>query len=79
MNDDLLEELASATPEFEEILNERRELNLALEHWRASGSDEAPYRVAEFTLLLAELEEEIRKIRSKHESFQPAMQSKSEE
>ena len=59
MNDKPLEELAPAIPEFQELLRERRELIRAISYWEISDKVEAPIRVAEFSTLLAELEDEI--------------------
>ena len=59
MNDKTLEELGQANPEIEELLRERRELMQAISYWQESDRIEAPDRVAEFTKLLAELEDEI--------------------
>jgi len=73
LSDDPLEELSPTTPEFEEMLQERRELIRAIGCWRASNEGEAPDRVAELTALPAELEEEIQ---SKYESTQPKSSSK---
>ena len=59
MNDKALEELDPANPELQELLRERRELIRAINYWETSDRVEAPIRVAEFSTLLAELEDEI--------------------
>jgi len=59
LNDETVGKLGQANDELEELLREKGELVRAISYWKTSDRAEAPDRVAEFTELLAELEDEI--------------------
>lgn len=69
MSDKTLEQLVQSNPEFEELLREREELIRAISYWQESDRVEAPDRVAEFTDLLKELEDEIQSIENRFQGL----------